>query len=151
MVVAFDEVTYPSKWIFNNQSNFYFQLPATNIGNYLVIDQFNYGSTAPVLFDLNSNKRYTGDISTPGKVKFALPPSSDTLRKFELVSEDPSAIKNVTSLQQRNFLNFGLSANQGDYLIISNPLLYTSTSGVNNVDLYSQYRHSAAGGCLIQK
>ncbi len=146
MVVAFDEVTYPSKWIFNNKTNFYFQLPATNIGNYLVIDQFNYGSTAPVLFDLNSNKRYTGDISTPGKVKFALPPSSDTLRKFELVSEDPSAIQNVASFQQRNFLNFGLTANQGDYLIITNPLLFSSTSGANNIDLYSQYRHSAAGG-----
>ncbi len=146
MVVAFDEITYPSKWIFNNQTNFYFELPATNVGNYLVIDQFNYGSTAPVLLDLTASKRYIGDISTPGKVKFALPASTDTKRKFELVSEDPVVIKNVTSLQQRNFLNFSLPANQGDYLIISNPLLYTSTSGVNNVDLYSQYRHSSAGG-----
>jgi hypothetical protein len=151
MVVAFDEVTYPSKWIFNNQTKFYFELPATNVGNYLVIDQFNYGSTAPVLLDLNTYKRYTGDISTPGKVKFALPASADTLRKFELVSEDPAVIKDVTSLQQRNFVNFGLAANQGDYLIISNPLLYTSTSGANYVDLYSQYRHSAAGGSFNTK
>ena len=151
MVVAFDEVTYPSKWIFNNQSNFYFELPATNAGNYLVIDKFNYGTTAPVLFDLTTNKRYVGDISTAGKVKFALPASADTLRKFELVSEDPSAIRNVTSFEERKFLNFGLSANQGDYLIISNPLLYTSTSGANNVDLYSQYRHSAAGGSFNTK
>ncbi|MEO8824124.1 MAG: C25 family cysteine peptidase [Ginsengibacter sp.] len=146
MLVAFDEVTYPSKWIFNDQTNFYFELPATNIGNYLVITRFSYGSTAPVLFDLNSNRRYTGDISTPGKVKFALPASSDTLRKFELVSEDPSAVQNINSLQKRNFLNFKITANQGDYLIISNPLLYTSSDGVNNVDLYSQYRHSPDGG-----
>ncbi len=151
MVVAFDEVTYPSKWIFNNQSNYYFELPASNTGNYLVIDQFNYGTSAPVLFDLTANKRYIGDISTAGKVKFALPASSDSLRKFELVSEDPSAIRDVTSFQQREFLNFGLSANQGDYLIISNPLLYTSTSGANNVDLYSQYRHSSAGGSFDTK
>ncbi|MGN6602038.1 MAG: C25 family cysteine peptidase, partial [Ginsengibacter sp.] len=97
------------------------------------------------------NKRYVGDISTPGKVKFALPASSDTLRKFELVSEDPSNIRDVSSFQKRNFLNFGLSANQGDYLIISNPLLYSSTSGTNNVDQYSQYRHSAAGGSYNTK
>ncbi len=146
MIVAFDEVTYPSKWIFNNQSNFNFQLPATNTGNYLVIDQFNYGSVAPVLFDLTSNRRYIGDISTPGKVKFALPPASDALRNFELVSEDPSQVTNITSIKNKNFLNFGLTANQGNYLIISNPLLYTSTAGVNNVDLYSQYRRSAPGG-----
>ncbi|MEO8819723.1 MAG: C25 family cysteine peptidase [Ginsengibacter sp.] len=146
MVVAFDEITYPSKWIFNNQTNFYFQLPATNTGNYVVIDQFNYGSVAPVLFDFTSQKRYVGDISTPGKVKFALPPSSDTLRKFELVSEDPTQVISATSLQKKNFVNFAVAANQGTYLIISNPLLYTSSAGVNNIDLYSQYRKSAAGG-----
>ena len=146
MVVAFDEVTYPSKWIFNNQTNFYFELPATNQGNYIVIDQFNYGSVAPVLFDLNSNERFIGDISTQGKVKFALPASTDTLRKFELTSTAPSNIKSITKIEKRNFLNFATSGNQGDYLIISNPLLYTSSSGSNNVDLYSQYRHSAVGG-----
>jgi hypothetical protein len=146
MTVAFDEVTYPSKWIFNNQTNFYFELPASNKGNYLVIDKFNYGNTAPVLFDLNSNRRYIGDISTAGKVKFALSASVDTLRKFELVSEDPALIKNINSFQKRDFLNFNLAANQGDYLIISNPLLYTSTSGADNVDLYKQYRHSPQGG-----
>jgi hypothetical protein len=145
-VVAFDEITYPSKFIFNNQTDFYFQLPATNAGNYLIIDKFNYGSAAPVLFDITSNKRYTGDISTPGKVKFVLPPSAITLRKFQLSSEDPTIVRNVTSFQQRSFVNYALSANQGNYLIISNPILYTSSTGVNNVDLYSQYRSSAAGG-----
>lgn len=146
MNVSFDEITYPSKFIFNNLPNFYFQLPASAKGNYLVIDQFNYGTVAPVLFDLNSGKRYLGDISTPGKVRFVLPPSTDTLRRFQLSSEDPGQIKNVTNFEKRNFINYGATANQGNYLIISNPLLYTSTSGANNVDLYRQYRGSAAGG-----
>ncbi|HEU5364576.1 MAG TPA: C25 family cysteine peptidase [Hanamia sp.] len=145
-VVAFDEITYPSRFVFNNQSDYYFQLPATTTGNYLVIDKFNYGTVAPVLFDLTSNKRYIGDISTPGKVKFVLPPSAITLRKFQLSSEDPSVVQNVTNLQQRNFVNYALPANQGNYLIITNPILYTSSTGANNVDLYSQYRSSAAGG-----
>lgn len=146
MVVSFDEITYPSKFIFNNQPDFYFQLPASNTGNYLVIDQFNYGNTAPILFDLTSNKRYVGDISTPGKVKFVLPPSSNSLRKFQLASEDAGYVQNITGIEKRNFINYGLAANQGNYLIISNPLLYSSTSGANNVDLYQQYRASAAGG-----
>ncbi len=150
-VLAFDEITYPSTFNFNNQTNFYFQLPATNIGNYLVIDNFNYGSTPPVLFDITSGKRYIGDIGTPGKVQFVLPPSAIALRKFRLCSEDPSAINNVTSLQTRNFINYAVSSNQGNYLIISNPILYTSTGGGNNVDLYRQYRSSAAGGSYNAK
>lgn len=145
-VVAYDEITYPSTFNFNNQTNFYFQLPSTNVGNYLVIDNFNYGNAPPVLFDITSNKRYTGIINTSGQVQFVLPPSTIVLRKFLLVSEDPTAIQNVASFQQRNFINYAVTSNQGNYLIISNPILYTSTSGANNVDLYRQYRTSAVGG-----
>jgi hypothetical protein len=145
-VVSHVELKYPSKWNFNNQTNFYFELPATNTGNYLVIDNFNNGGVAPVLLDITSYKRYTGDISTPGKVKFVLPSSSIALRKFRLISEASAAIQNVSSLQQKNFINYANAANQGNYLIISNTALYTSSTGANNVDLYKQYRSSAAGG-----
>ena len=67
IVVSSLEIKYPSKFNFNNKKNFYFELPATATGNYLVIDNFNYGAVAPVLMDLNSGRRYTGDISTPRK------------------------------------------------------------------------------------
>lgn len=146
LVVAFDEITYPSTFNFNNQTNFYFQLPASNVGNYLVINNFNYGTIAPVLFDITSSKRYMGDISTPGQVKFALPASAVTLRKFRLSSAASSVVNNVSSFEKRTFVDYNVVGNQGNYLIISNPLLYTSTSGVNNVDLFSKYRSSAAGG-----
>ncbi|MEP7233114.1 MAG: C25 family cysteine peptidase [Ginsengibacter sp.] len=147
IVVSSVELTYASKFNFNNKSNFSFELPATVTGNFLVIDNFNYGSAAPVLLDLSSNARYTGDItSIPGKVEFALPPSSVTQRKFVLISEDPLLVNTVTNLSQRNFTDFSVAANQGNYLIISNPVLYDNGSGINNVDLYKQYRSSAAGG-----
>ena len=68
IVISKIELKYPSKFNFNNLTNFYFELPATATGNYLVIDNFNYGSASPVLLDITSNKRYTGDVtSTPGK------------------------------------------------------------------------------------
>ncbi|HEY9343336.1 MAG TPA: C25 family cysteine peptidase, partial [Hanamia sp.] len=146
-VVSYVELKYPSKWNFNNETNFYFELPATQTGNYLVIDNFKSDGVAPVLLDLISNNRYTGDItSTPGKVKFVLPPSSVLLRKFRLVSQAASAINSISSFQKRNFTNYANVANQGNYLIISNDALFTSSTGANNVDLYKQYRSSAAGG-----
>ncbi|MEO8569007.1 MAG: hypothetical protein ABI419_07720, partial [Ginsengibacter sp.] len=147
IVVSFVELTYASKFNFNNKNIFSFQLPATATGNYLVIDNFNYGSTAPVLLDVSSNQRYTGDVtSTPGKVKFALPPSSIAQRKFVLISEDPTQVNTINTLSARNFTNFSVAANQGNYLIISHPVLFDNGSGVNNVDLYKQYRSSAVGG-----
>ena len=147
IVISKIELTYPSKFNFNNLTNFYFELPATATGNYLVIDNFNYGSTSPVLLDLTTNKRYTGDItSTPGKVKFVLPPSSIAQRKFELISQDPSTVNNVGTFSQKNFINFGIAANQADYIIITNPVLFNNGSGINNVELYRAYRASSAGG-----
>ncbi|MEO8109478.1 MAG: C25 family cysteine peptidase [Ginsengibacter sp.] len=147
MVVSFVELTYPSKFNFNNKTNFSFELPASATGNFLVIDNFNYGSAAPVLLDIPSNKRYTGDItSTPGKVKFALPASSIAHRQFILISEDASAVNSINKFSTKNFTDFSVAANQGDYLIISNPLLYNNGAGVNNVDLYKTYRSSVAGG-----
>ncbi|MBA2248591.1 MAG: hypothetical protein H0W12_00200 [Chitinophagaceae bacterium] len=151
MVVSFFEVKYPSKFIFNNQANFEFELPATASGNYLVINSFNYGSTAPVLLDLNTSRRYTGDISTPGQVKFVLPPSADPSRKFILISEDAGNINAVNTFTPRNFVNYSTAANQGDYMIISNPLIFNNGSGVNNVDQYRIYRNSTAGGSFNAK
>ncbi len=147
IVVSTFSLTYPSKFNFNNKKSFYFELPATNTGNYLLIDNFNFGNTKPVLLDITSGARYIADItSIPGKLQFVLPPSSVTLRKFELISEDASNVNIIGSLTKRNFVNYGVAANQGNYLIISNPVLYNNGSGVNNVDLYRAYRNSSNGG-----
>ena len=151
MVISFMELTYPGKFNFNNQKNYYFELPASALGNYLVIDNFNTGGTAPVLLDLLSGNRYTADISTVGKVKFVLPASSATLRKFILASQDASNITNVSTLVQRNFVNYSNAVNQGNYIIISHPSLYNNGAGVNYVDQYKAYRSSAAGGSYTAK
>ncbi len=75
-----------------------------------------------------------------------LPPSTVTQRKFELVSENSSNINTITSFTQRSFVNYGATANQGNYLIISNTALYNDGTGVNNVDQYRAYRSSLSGG-----
>lgn len=146
IVVSCFSVTYPATFNFNNEKNFYFELKDNVLGNYLVITNFNSNAVAPVLYEYNTSKRYLGDISTPGQVKFALPPSSDTLRKFNLISQDVSNINQITSLSSKTFVNYANAANQADYIIISNPVLYNNGSGVNNVELYRQYRASAIGG-----
>lgn len=146
IVISFIEITYPSKFNFNNKKNFYFELPATATGNYLVIDNFNYGTTAPVLLDLNTGNRYTGDISTPGKVKVVLPPSFDELRKFVLVNEENTNVNTINNLKQTTFQNFANNGNQANYIIISNAALFNNGAGINYVDQYRAYRASAAGG-----
>ncbi len=135
---------YPRQFNFDGQPIFEFELPGGGSGKYLVINNFNYGATAPVLYDLTNNLRLLGDISA-GPVRFVLPASAAT-RKLVLLNAESGYITNIANLTQRSFTNFATVANQGTYLIISHPRLYNDGTGNNNVEKYRQYRSSAAGG-----
>ena len=98
MVVAQYEITYPRQFNFDNLKKFYFKLPANTNGNYIEITNFNYGTTAPVLYDLTNGKRYVADISTPTLIKVALEPSSLD-RELVLISEDNSNVNFINTLR----------------------------------------------------
>ncbi|HYC40876.1 MAG TPA: C25 family cysteine peptidase [Chitinophagaceae bacterium] len=148
MSVAQYEIVYPRQFNFGNARNFSFGLAANPAGNYLEITNFNYNFVAPVLYDLTNGRRYVGDISTPGTVKFALLPSTAS-RQMVLVAQDAANVMAVTSLQQRNFVNYALAANQGDYLIITHQSLMPGSN--SPVLEYRNYRASAAGGSFNAK
>ncbi|MEO8582879.1 MAG: C25 family cysteine peptidase, partial [Flavitalea sp.] len=143
MIVSYFELFYPKPYSFDNKTNFKFSLPASG-DKYLQITNFNYGSTAPVLLNLTTGERMTGDISTPGTVKFVV--AGGGARDFVLVSEASSNINTISTLTPKTFKLFTNSGNQGDYLIISNKILFTGTHGNDAVDDYKNYRASAAGG-----
>ncbi len=146
IVVSSLGITYPSTFNFNYEENSYFTLLPSATGNYLEIDNFNFGSTPPVLYDETTGNRYIGEIfSTPGKTKFLLP-SSSVVRKFRLMNQENPNIIYEDAITRRSFLKLTLAANQGKYLIVSNASLFDDGNGNNFVDLYRQYRSSVAGG-----
>ncbi|HRQ49384.1 MAG TPA: C25 family cysteine peptidase [Agriterribacter sp.] len=149
MVVSKYEITYPRQFNFGNSTNFIFELPATSQGNFLRITNFNRGSAAPILYDLSSRKRYTGDIAESGVIKFALPPSVQK-RKLVLMNALASNITLINTFTPRDFIDYGQPDHHGNYLIISNRLLYNGPNG-NPVEAYAQYRSSTAGGSYIAK
>lgn len=149
MVVSKYEITYPRQFNFGNSTNFIFELPATGTGNFLRITNFNRGNVAPVLYDLSNRKRYTGDIAEAGVIKFALPPSVQK-RKLVLMSAMAANVNMINALTPRNFVDYGQPDNHGNYLIISNPLLYNGANG-DPVEMYRQYRSSTTGGGYVAK
>ena len=148
MVIHQYEITYPRNFNFNGQSNFEFSLAPNAAGNYLQITNFNYGSSAPILYDLSNGKRYAADLSSAPTLKFVLAPSLQT-RNLVLVNEDAGNISLVNNLEIRNFLNYTDASSHGDYIIISDPILFGG--GSNPVDDYRLYRSSAAGGSYTAK
>jgi len=144
IVASFYEITYPRKWDFAAQSSFTFTLPAKSQGYLLNITNIAPSAAIPVLYDLTNGLRYTG-VGAGSSYSYVLNGSTSNMN-LVLVNEDPSQITTVSSLTSKTFMNLTNPANQGNYVIISNPILYTGSSGNNPVLDYKNYRSSGAGG-----
>ena len=149
MRVSMIELTYPRQFNLSGTSVFEFALDASASGRFLKISNFNYGLTAPVLYDIANGNRYVADISDPNFVQVVLTPSTQPYQ-LVLTTQAGTYFKTIASFQPRSFVNYSLLNNQGDYLIISNPQIYGSGSA-NYVDQYRQYRSSASGGSYNAK
>jgi len=147
LVISFYELTYPRQFNFGGQADFPFQLAASATGYFLKISNFNAGASVPVLYDRTNGQRFAA-LSSAGILTFALPASASP-RNLVLVSQDPSNILTVNALTTKNFIPYADPLNQGNYLIISNPVLYTGSHSNNPVAEYQAYRSSSAGGSYL--
>jgi hypothetical protein len=140
--LAYNELTYPRTLDVNNLPALPLTLPASSQGHLLKFYGYGTFTNTPVLYDLTNGKRYIADVSVSDTLRFLTEPST-TASNLVLVNVDAANIHTVTNLQERNFVNYNIASNQGDYLIISNALLYGSG---NYVEQYRAYRASANGG-----
>lgn len=154
VVVSFFELTYPRQFNFGSATDFFpFTLSANSQGQYLqitVATGFITGNVAPVLYDLTNNRRYVGVVSSTTTVKFLLPPTS-TQTTYVLGSQVNGRPVTISSLTAKNFVDYSKQQNQGDFLIITNPILYNGTNGNNPIQAYRDYRSSSNGGSFNAK
>lgn len=137
------EIMYPRQFNFGGASLFEFTLPENLMGNFLEIANFSSNGVQPILYDLTNRKRYLGDISLPGKIRFALPAGG--VRDFVLMNASFNSVLRVNEFVQRKFTNFGDVSTQGDYLMIVHNSLRTSANG-DAIENYKKYRSSPEGG-----
>lgn len=140
--VSYFEMEYPRLYNFGGQSSFYFKLQGTGSNQYIEVSNFNDNGTAPVLYDL-TNALYYKSVQVPGSnpVKYHVV-GYNGIREMLLRADDTSTVKIVSALFPVSFTNYGLQANQGDYLIISNRKLFDDGNGNNPVEEYRTYRNN---------
>jgi hypothetical protein len=63
-----------------------------------------------------------------------------------LVSQAAGIPQSVANIQSRSFINYGLAANQGNFLMITHTAILNGTGGTTPVEDYRAYRSSATGG-----
>jgi flagellar hook assembly protein FlgD len=142
--VARMEARYARENDFSGENNVYFELNPKSGNYYLEFDNFNAGGVAPKLYDLAENKVYNGNISVPNKVRFKLP-ANGQLKQLVLVSGQNGTQAVVSNLKSVSFKNYSNAANQGDYIIITDPHYYDG-NGTNYVNEFKNLRSSPLGG-----
>jgi len=142
--VATIELDYPRLFNFGGATSFEFYINACDKGRYLKIANFNKANGEAVLYDITNGKRYVANTSIQDTLQFLLQPSSEKYH-LVLVRANGSTATIINSLQPRHFTDFSKQINQGDYLIISNPVLFGSGSN-NYIEQYKDYRSSDSGG-----
>lgn len=139
------EMDYPRLFNFGGANNFEFNLEASNKGRYIKIANFNKGTSGVQLIDLTNNTRYIANTDIPDTLQFLLQPSPG-MYHLVLARTDGSTAKNISGVEQREFIDYTKAQNQGNYIIITNPQLMGSGSQDNYVQQYSDYRSSDSGG-----
>lgn len=141
---VYTALTYPRQFDFDNARNFAFTLE-DNTAKYLEIENFNAGG-APVLYDLTNQTRII-PVEEAGVFKFNLQAGADPNVPRELFFSNTTSglsITTISSLTPINFTNYAQFTNQGNYIIMTHPLL--REGAVDEVQRYADYRASVAGG-----
>ncbi len=140
MGIASIHIDYRRGFDFSGEDFIRFRLDGNNARQYIEIENFNHGDTPPLLFDMTNQLSLTATVEG-NLTKFVLPPASG---EREIVVVAQPAIKNVIDIHTVDFVNYDTV--QGDYLIITNPMLEDDGNGNNYVQQYADYRASATGG-----
>jgi len=148
--LAKTQLIYPHSLDVNGASQLALTLPISYTGHYLKFYNVNYTTVPPVLYDLTNGKRYVGDISVADTVQFVTD-GLLTASDFVLISPETVTTTTVSGLVTRNFVDYSNINNQGNYIIISNPLLYGTSAADNYVEQYRAYRNSDKGGSYISQ
>lgn len=132
-------IRYPRTYNFSAVSNkAAFEVAAAD--RYLEITGFNTGGQAPLLYDRTNSKVYTGTESG-GVLKFYL--DASVLPRGMFLTNIAS-VGNIAGFNPVQFRDYGNTANQGDYIILSHKNYINASP--NYVGDYKTYRNSAAGG-----
>ena len=156
--VGYISISYPHSYSFSNAKSFLFEI-ANNGAKYIEMTAFNGGSNA-VLYDLTNNLRLLPVVEN-SIYKFMLPAGTSIANKRQLfvvnttgicdigTTGNPNCNQNaytIPSMEERQFIDFSQTANQGTYIILTNNKLRQTVDGIDQVARYQQYRSSAAGG-----
>ena len=144
-VLMFARILYPRLFQFDNASTFDFTLSAAGGERYFQVSNFNNSGTQPLLYDLTNGYIINStDAPSVFPKKFVIP-AAPGQRELYIRANNNSTITQISRLDTVTFQNYTALPAQGNYIVISNKVLYSDNSGHNWVLDYVNYRSRTSG------
>ena len=138
--IAYVKLKYPRSFDFGGSQSFNFQMSASNTTQYLKINNFDTGGSAPILYDVTNGIRIVTTLDG-SDIKVALPPSTVD-RELVLVNSS-TGVKEISSFNSIDFIDY--SQTNAEFIIISHPYFYDDPqTNTNWVQEYANHR-----SCLL--
>ncbi|MFT7589114.1 MAG: hypothetical protein ACI959_001328, partial [Limisphaerales bacterium] len=109
----------------------------------LTLTGFNSATEQPILYDLSTNRRMRGIVSSD-TVRFHIDYDATGSHFFLSNALSPN-VRNITSMEEMFFTDFSDPINQGNFVILTHPTFQIDTGGTNYVQAYANHRSSLAG------
>lgn len=137
--VAHIELKFPAQFQFNQESNLFLELPSGD-EMHLILKGLQPG-VEYIIYDIQGGHRITGNNDN-GEVHVLLP-AIPGVHQIYVIQNNTGANPPIdyTSIQFKSYLDI-----PSDMVIISNPELTKSNSGIDYVTAYRDYRTSVQGG-----
>ncbi len=142
---AYLQITYPRAYDFANKRSLRFEINASNASKYMELSNFN-GGNAPVLLDLTNNVRINPVLDgTVYKVHLdGVSGNFEPRQMFVCNTTSSISLEQIEEFEEVNFIDYSLTENQGDYLMVTHELLRQGTN--DYVAEYADYRGTPDGG-----
>ncbi|MEM7102600.1 MAG: C25 family cysteine peptidase [Bacteroidota bacterium] len=143
--VAYITIDYPRTFDFAGASMFNFELPASNNPVYLDITNFDVTGSNVYLYDRTNGLSIQTQVSG-SNVQVKLPASAVN-RELVLINRASSIEVTTDMINTVQFRDY--NTDQGDFIIVSNQLLYDDGNGNNFVQGYADYRGTTGFSPII--
>lgn len=140
-VVSFVELRYPRQFDMQGRSFFRFSLDGDAASRkYFEITNFNANGGEAIVYDVTNGYRVRATAQGGGVYPVVLPASASDRTLLVYGPSATGGFFTVTSMTAKVFVNYTQSANQGNYLLITENSLLNDGSGNNYPRTFADYR-----------
>ncbi|MFN8310568.1 MAG: C25 family cysteine peptidase [Chitinophagales bacterium] len=142
-IVMYADLEYPRKFDYTGLTDFVWKFREGTNPRFFRWKNFTASATQPLLYDLTNGLIIPSVDALSSTTRNYVIPAVSGDREMAM-RQNPNNFNTINTIDSVTFQDYRAISVQSDYVIISNKLLFTDSSGNNQVEEYRKYRDRSA-------